>query len=631
MVEQKVIIELFEKKSKDKFGRIILSADCDKKIEKSEFSTDRMVFLKVPRVQEPDATTPIQYNEKNPVDPGARIMLLEETPYQLRFEAYKSYTGTPEFPTIYKEEKNKALVFEKWRIQTDDTEKPTLQGTINFHSYVGKSFFNVKIGENESSTIPFEVRSRKINYQNQYPAMIGDLSETASSLLLESDAPLYQRYDFSEQTRRSYYEDFMFVEYIFKPNNLPESYEYIRRNLYNRLEQKIQEISTCYANSIGPQELTEIIVHSENLHKIRDPIKHWPEEMDGYFPLKIKQSYYEETVDTPENRLVKHFLISLEDLINNIKKNTSSGYIKDQIEQYCEIIDEYLSDDWLHDVSPLQYIPSNSQVLQKREGYRSILQLFLNFEFAFRFEWEEIDDLLKGYNRRLSEMYEYWCYFKLIKVFEKLSDKKINFEKLFEKNRERRWSFNIRRGDSSKQDFEIILEDKRIFLTFWYNKKFSRKTKEYHSYSLPFKPDYSLLVKTTTKNFFIHFDAKYRSEPDILTFYEKIGSIPISTNSKLNEINDEEDEKIIKQRDNYEEINRIYKDGDIYKMHTYKDAILRTEGAYILYPGDIQALFKVTDNEEIPSVGAFPLTPGKNGNEDIELQEFIIAVLKKHI
>lgn len=63
-------------------------------------------------------------------------------------------------------------------------------------------------------------------------------------------------------------------------------------------------------------------------------------------------------------------------------------------------------------------------------------------------------------------------------------------------------------------------------------------------------------------------------------------------------------------------------------MHTYKDAILKTEGAYVLYPGDDCKLFKVNDEKPIPSVGAFPLTPGKNGTEEEELTSFIIKVIK---
>jgi len=43
-------------------------------------------------------------------------------------------------------------------------------------------------------------------------------------------------------------------------------------------------------------------------------------------------------------------------------------------------------------------------------------------------------------------------------------------------------------------------------------------------------------------------------------------------------------------------------------MHTNRTAVVRTEGAYILYPGDTKKVFSVREGEAIPSVGAFPLT-----------------------
>ncbi len=43
-------------------------------------------------------------------------------------------------------------------------------------------------------------------------------------------------------------------------------------------------------------------------------------------------------------------------------------------------------------------------------------------------------------------------------------------------------------------------------------------------------------------------------------------------------------------------------------MHNYKDAILSTQGSFILYPGDENAVFREEDGP-IPSVGAFPLPP----------------------
>ena len=75
-------------------------------------------------------------------------------------------------------------------------------------------------------------------------------------------------------------------------------------------------------------------------------------------------------------------------------------------------------------------------------------------------------------------------------------------------------------------------------------------------------------------------------------------------------------------------MTRKYKAGDIYKMHTYKDAILETRGAYIFYPGDKNKIFRVDEDKEIPSVGAFPLTPGKEGKEEEELEDFLNAVFR---
>jgi len=629
MTEQRVIIKIIDKKNNSELGTLTISAD-SKEYIKNNFEKPKMKFINVPKVSDPNNKTPIQYNEKTPIGSGSRIMLLEETPYQIRFKSNIESKDEPRFINIMREQKNKTLIFDKWRLQED---KMNLEGTLNFHSYVGKSFFNIRIGEIESFSHPFEVRSKKIGYQNQYPAMISDLAKAASGLILESAAPLYQWYNLSDKKRRSYYEDFMFVEYLFKSENLPESYGYIRRNIYNRLERKIEETPTSFADTISPSDLIHLISNPENLCKNQNLSFKWPKEMRNYFPFKISHEIYEETIDTPENRLIKHFITELENLIIDIKKRSPEGYVKDRVEFFHETIRNYLSDDWLFDVGPLQFVPSNSQVLQKKEGYRSFFQFYLNFEFTFRFEWKEIGNLLEGYNRRLSEIYEYWCFFKIIRVFSNIANKSINYEQVFEKRKDRKWKLQIKKGKKSKQNFKFEFKGKNVELILWYNKKFTRGT-QYPSYSLPFQPDYTILVKSENRSFFIHFDAKYRSEGEVLDFYYEIGKQPIREGTyqeKIFDLSDNQEQEEIENRDKEEEIHRKYKDGDIYKMHTYKDAILRSEGAYILYPGDKKALFRVKNDQDIPSVGAFPLTPGKNGIEEQELQDFIITILTKFL
>ncbi len=261
----------------------------------------------------------------------------------------------------------------------------------------------------------------------------------------------------------------------------------------------------------------------------------------------------------------------------------------------------------------MDYVPYNSQVLQKKEGYREIFQFFLMLEFSFRLSWNDINNQFKGFEKKLSELYEYWCYFKLLKVLNDLSVKKVSFEDVFEINKDN-WSIRIKKGIKSRKMFKFILHGHEINVGLFYNLRFSEGS-QYRSYSLAFKPDYTLLVKIGEQVNYIHFDAKYRSELEIANFYNVVGKSDKELDDEINE------------RDALEEKDYIFKDGDIYKMHTYKDSILKTEGSYVLYPGNKTKKFFESD-EVIPSVGAFSLTPGNDDVDEDELEKFIKEVLK---
>ena len=65
-------------------------------------------------------------------------------------------------------------------------------------------------------------------------------------------------------------------------------------------------------------------------------------------------------------------------------------------------------------------------------------------------------------------------------------------------------------------------------------------------------------------------------------------------------------------------------------MHAYKDAIRRTGGAYVLYPGH-----ETTDrkgfHEIIPGLGAFPVRPSKHDSGMVELKAFVLEVVNHFI
>ena len=71
----------------------------------------------------------------------------------------------------------------------------------------------------------------------------------------------------------------------------------------------------------------------------------------------------------------------------------------------------------------------------------------------------------------------------------------------------------------------------------------------------------------------------------------------------------------------------IYKRVDLLKMHAYKDAIRRTSGAYILYPGSENKSLKGF-HEILPGLGAFCLSPNSIEKDSKEIEHFLHDILE---
>jgi hypothetical protein len=103
----------------------------------------------------------------------------------------------------------------------------------------------------------------------------------------------------------------------------------------------------------------------------------------------------------------------------------------------------------------------------------------------------------------------------------------------------------------------------------------------------------------------VHFDAKY-----------KVTQFQIQTST---------DKDLIEQEENNER-KGIYKNADLLKMHAYKDAIRRSGGAYVLYPGTEKKEIRGF-HEIIPGLGAFSVNPTGQTNDISELSKFIDLVI----
>ena len=609
MIEQKVTIHLKDEFSRDIGTLTISSIDYAREIESFHKISDSFILENIDLVDEIDNATPIQYYNADSSQ-FSNLMLLEETEYQILFE---SEDANASYEVLYSLIKINKSHFKAFRFNLGDNNKYKFAGTLNFRSYVGKSFLDVKKDNQKSIPIPVEVRSKKIDYFNQYSAMIADLSQHALSLIFEVNSPLYQEFVIANEEKLTYYEDFMFLEYLFRQDNLPAVFEYLSKNMHSQLINHDEIVPISLANNLNSSSLNNLVSRPNQLFKTDSQSK-MAEKLNGYLPINIHQVKHEDSIDTPENQFFKYFLEMLQNLVEKLLSNSKKGYIQDKLKFFREEIEYYLSAKFFNHISTMDYVPFNSQILQKKEGYRDIFQYFLMLEFSFRLSWDDLNNKFKGFEKKLSELYEYWCYFEILKVLNDLSIIKIDFEDVFEVNRSK-WGINVIKGKRSSKKFKLNIRGHDVDIELFYNLTFSDKT-DYKSYSLAFKPDYTLLITTTVNQHFIHFDAKYRSELEIIDFYEKIG-----------EKSGSEIEKEIEKRDALEEKEYVFKDADIYKMHTYKDSILLSSGSYVLYPGTKSKYFKQEDLV-IPSVGAFSLTPGNTDIEEDNLTKFIKSVIE---
>ena len=114
-------------------------------------------------------------------------------------------------------------------------------------------------------------------------------------------------------------------------------------------------------------------------------------------------------------------------------------------------------------------------------------------------------------------------------------------------------------------------------------------------YTMTFWPESYSLEEAETQELavHIHFDAKYRVE-------------------NITEIFGAADDDLSVEKSQQKQGK--YKRADLLKMHAYRDAIRRSEGAYVLYPGGKDNPTRFEGFHEIlPGLGAFAIKPGPSG------------------
>ena len=464
------------------------------------------------------------------------------------------------------------------------------------------------------------------SYRENYRFMLKEITDKCTELLMQINAPIEQNFetDFSRDNE-TIYQRFSFINSIIQNKDFEEAIHKIIANPKTNwdVEQEVTDVRKIkrFTNTATKQLLS-------GSNRIPLQASHPLYNLGIHsVPNKINSFRKIEHLDTPENRFIKHalevFLRFAEDCQHYFKKN---NYNRPEIEatNLVTTLDSYLSISFFTDISRPTSLKLNSPVLQRKSGYREILSAWLQFDLAAKLVWKGGDDVYKAGKRDIATLYEYWLFFTLHDLFkEKFKLNNIEHEEkaydhLLEPTKDG-LNIMVKKGKHTALYGDFDAGSRKLKVKFSYNRSFKGGTKYSQeaagSYTTTLRPDYTLSVwpaflreKDAERDeliVHIHFDAKYK----VVQF----------------DYNIKTDSDILEEEENNER-KGYYKNADLLKMHAYKDAIRRTGGAYILYPGTEKKEIRGF-HEIMPGLGAFAINPSALNNGVNELSSFIDLVI----
>jgi predicted component of viral defense system (DUF524 family) len=545
----------------------------------------------------------------------AKIQLVEGCNYEYQFNFTKvKFKNT---------NKNRIVKFSKFGKN---------KGTIQPNIFVGTHSLEIEI-ENDllkKFFISIEVRSIKSEYREDYRFMLESITERCTDLILQIDSPITQNFETNfDNDNKTLYQRFCFVKSLIDSKEFEESIQKIISNPTTKWQNEIEENDIRGIRRFNQKNIKQLITKSNRVQISNNHSLNKNYSLTS-IPLKIYNNRKTESNDTPENRFIKHTIKEF----SNFCENCESKFLKfSSAKNEAKILNEKLSSllnqSFFIKISDAKSLKIDSPVLQKKSGYREVLNAWLKFDLAAKLVWHGGNNVYEGGKKDIATLYEYWLFFELLDLIKstfQIESKSI--EELLQFDKEK-ISLNLKQGTTIALKGIYNSGNRKINVQFSYNRSFggNKKYPSAGSYTTTLRPDYTLTfwsegiinqkdaeVKELISH--IHFDAKYK----VNNFYELISK------SENEELSDFENEELIRDEEE-ENIKGTFKNQDLLKMHAYKDAIRRTGGAYILYPGEGKNEPFRGFHELIPGVGAFVIKPNRNEKDKEHLKNFILKVV----
>jgi predicted component of viral defense system (DUF524 family) len=527
-------------------------------------------------------------------------------------------------------------------------------GRIETGNYCGTLLLEIVEGPGDDEARPslatalVEVRSIKLAYRSEYRGMLRSLAEELAALVVDarSSAKLGFHSNFQDRDEAGWFQvQLELLREILEGADFAAALQRILTYPHETLEQELQEIPIDRPFKWTPKAVQRLVTsHVRRALPEGHPLRVGAGlETVASRVLVVRKT---PTLDTAENRFLQHalrdfhgFLVRAGQAFDNASGDWAmpAGLAR----RLALGVEQWLSRSFFREVGPMETAPLGSPVLQRKAGYREVLRWWLRFRTAAELSWEGGEDLFRAGQRNVADLYEYWLFFALLKWFRArfASDgAPLAIEDLLDgldegspnlrlKKQTQLGPFSGAYGTSQRKLNAMFCYNRHFEVTLARHEGGSWTRKMHPDYTLTFWPAGLTPEQAEAQELLVHvhFDAKYRVE-DVDRLFG-------------NRDMDDADEEDAANPGNY-------KRQDLLKMHAYRDAIKRSEGAYVLYPGDQLCRDAQHDpaksgadrwphtmwgfHEILPGLGAFALAPDDAGNPQgmDHLERFLDEVLE---
>lgn len=365
-----------------------------------------------------------------------------------------------------------------------------------------------------------------------------------------------------------------------------------------------------------PNALLDIDWPTTDIHRASRPVLHGARGpwtlADGWIPGqptgRVRTRVPQWTVDTPPNRLAMRLALTVDQaatdilhLLDSTDRPAAEGWrkiseeLKQRTQRFCAV-------PALRDVNPYGPLGLDSTLVQMNATYQPLVRAWAALQEGVDLA-SDAEPMFEDPLKEAWDLYEYWCWFTLCELMEKVLNKGGNGRIVKTKQEDPL-------GDGQKLRNSLVYVIKAAVKTdvtavVHYNAP-AGKSSPYDSYSRRFRPDLALELSIASgPKTLVIFDAKYRV-------------LQVHRDDK-----EQDEEKRGEKRG-------IAKTDDLKVMHAYRDAlrskVSKKKAIWVLtlFPGS-DAVFYPASGERGPlkgldtvqkrnGIGAVPVAPGALGD-----------------